>query len=207
MFNTSYFNVLQDYMQSPEKIILEGEKLEYYNALYSMVCLSRKYGRGNTISVFMKEPFNCTRKVARRMYDEAVNLFFEDDSISNKAHRNQMFQELRAAAQVTLRMARNNKDMEIYGRLMEQAYRVKGLDKHDEKERDVPPAKPITIFTLDPKQVGLKQEDRLLLGSQIDSIPDIPYREKERLKAEAMAKNIDIIEMLDDTEEKVKDID
>lgn len=207
MFDKSYFHELQDYLQSSERDNLEGDKLEYYNALYTMVAMSRKYGRNKTIVTFMHAPFDCTRRTARRMYDEAVNLFFEDDTISNKAHRNQMYQELRAAATVVLRNSKTPKDMEVYGRLMEQAAKVKGLDKPDEKVRDVPPAKPITIYSVDPKMIGMRSEDRKMLAAQIDSIPDISMSEKARLQEEAMVKEINFTRLLDDTEEKTQDID
>jgi hypothetical protein len=207
MFEKSYFHELQDYLQSSQKDDLNGDKLDYYNALYTMIGLNRKYGKDNTLLTFMRKPFNCTRRTVRRMFDEAVNLFFESDSIANNAHRNLMFQEIRSAALVTLRTARNSKDMEVYGKLMKQAYEIKGLDKPDEKERELPPKKPITIWTLDAEKVGLPSEDRKLLADQIDSIPDISVGEKERLKRESMAKNIDIVETLNDTEKKTKNID
>lgn len=207
MFEQSYFEELQDYLQSSARDELQGEKLEYYNALYTCICLNRKYGRENTIRALMAPPFGCTRRTARRMYTEAINLFYEQDDIDNKAYRNMMFQELRAAALTTIKMARNTKDMEVYGKLMKQAFEIKQLDKPDEKERDLPPIKPITIWSLDPQRVGLPAENRQLLERQIDNIPDITIAEKERLKRESMAKDIDIIEMLDDTEEKTQNID
>ena len=46
----------------------------------------------------------------------------------------------------------------------------------------------------------------LLLAAQIDSMPDIPSREKVRLKRDANVVDIDFEEMLDDQEEKTKDI-
>lgn len=207
MFEKSYYNELQDYLQSSERDDLEGDRLEYYNALYAMIGLNRKYGRDNTIKTFMHEPFNCSRRIARRMYDEAINLFYVNDDIDNNAYRNMMFQELRSAALVTIKMARDSKAMEVYGKLMKQAYEIKGLDKPDEKERDLPPIKPITIWSLDPEKVGLPHEDRKLLVQQIDGIPDIDTSEKERLKKESMAKDIDFIEMLDDTEKKTENFD
>ena len=55
---------------------------------------------------------------------------------------------------------------------------------------------------LDTQAVGMPQVNRQLLAEQIDSIPDIPEREKVRLKRDAQ-----VIEMLDDQETKTKDID
>jgi hypothetical protein len=207
MFDKSYFNDLQNYLQSSNKDDLDGERLQYYNALYTIIGLNRKYGRDNAIRTFMHPPFNCTRRVARRMYDEAINLFFESDDISNKAHRNLMFQQLQSAALVVLKTARTAKDMEVYGKLMKQASDIKGLDKPDEEQRELPPRKPVVVWSLDPQQIGLQSEDRKLLAAQIDEIPDISVAEKERLKQESMAKEIDITEILDDTETKTQNID
>ena len=44
------------------------------------------------------------------------------------------------------------------------------------------------------------------MAAQIDSMPDIPSREKVRLKRDANVVDIDFEEMLDDQEEKTKDI-
>ena len=57
-----------------------------------------------------------------------------------------------------------------------------------------------------PEKVGLPSANRNLLAAQIDSMPDIPSREKVRLKRDANVVDIDFEEMLDDQEEKTKDI-
>jgi len=95
----------------------------------------------------------------------------------------------------------------VYGKLMKQASDIKGLDKPDEEQRELPPRKPVVVWSLDPQQIGLQSEDRKLLAAQIDEIPDISVAEKERLKQESMAKEIDITEILDDTETKTQNID
>lgn len=176
-------------------------------ALYALIGIQRKYGKDNAISFLMHDPFQVKRAKAREMYNEAINLFFADDSVENNAHRNMMYDNLQKAAQVVLMNAHSSKDMEVYGNLMVQAAKIKQLDKPDPQKRKEVNEKPIKIYMLDTQAVGIPQVNRQLLAEQIDSIPDIPEREKVRLKRDAQVIDVDIIEMLDDQETKTKDID
>ncbi|RHH50006.1 hypothetical protein DW206_05045 [Bacteroides ovatus] len=207
MFETSYFDRLQDYLASGCTMELTGDEMDYYNALYALIGIQRKYGKDNAISFLMHDPFQVKRARAREMYNEAINLFFANDSVENNAHRNMMYDNLQKAAQVVLMNAHSSKDMEVYGNLMIQAAKIKQLDKPDPQKRKEVNEKPIKIYMLDTQAVGMPQVNRQLLAEQIDSIPDIPEREKVRLKRDAQVIDVDIIEMLDDQETKTKDID
>ena len=207
MFETSYFDRLQDYLASGCTMELTDDEMDYYNALYALIGIQRKYGKDNAISFLMHDPFQVKRAKAREMYNEAINLFFGDDSVENNAHRNMMYDNLQKAAQVVLMNAHSSKDMEVYGNLMVQAAKIKQLDKPDPQKRKEVNEKPIKIYMLDTQAVGIPQVNRQLLAEQIDSIPDIPEREKVRLKRDAQVIDVDIIEMLDDQETKTKDID
>lgn len=207
MFETSYFDRLQDYLASGCTMELTDDEVDYYNALYALIGIQRKYGKDNAISFLMHDPFLVKRARAREMYNEAINLFFANDSIENNAHRNMMYDNLQKAAQVVLMNAHSSKDMEVYGNLMIQAAKIKQLDKPDPQKRKEVNEKPIKIYMLDTQAVGMPQVNRQLLAEQIDSIPDIPEREKVRLKRDAQVIDVDIIEMLDDQETKTKDID
>ena len=207
MFETSYFDRLQDYLASGCSMELTDDEMDYYNALYALIGIQRKYGKDNAISFLMHNPFQVKRARAREMYNEAINLFFADDSVENNAHRNMMYDNLQKAAQVVLMNAHSSKDMEVYGKLMIQAAKIKQLDKPDPQKRKEVNDKPIKIYMLDTQAVGIPQVNRQLIAEQIDSIPDIPEPEKVRLKRDAQVIDVDIIEMLDDQETKTKDID
>lgn len=205
MFDKSYFDILQDYIASGCTIELTDEEIEYYNALYALVGLNRKYGKDNAIAFLMHEPFNVERMRANRMYSEAINLFYLNDTIENNAHRNMMYDNLMKAAQVVLNNAVSAKDMEVYGNLTVQAAKIKQLDKPDVVKPKEITEKPIKIYDLNPEVVGLPSVNRQLLAAQIDAIQDISVREKTRLKRDAQVIDVDIEEMLDDQEEKTKD--
>lgn len=207
MFESSCFDQLQDYIASGCTIELTDEEMNYYNALYALIGIHRKYGKDNAISFLMHDPFNVKRQRAREMYSEAVNLFFADDSIENNAHRNMMYDELIKAAQVVKITARSSKDMEIFGNIMAQAFKIKQLDKPDPKKKEEIKDRNIKVYMLDTEAVGIPKIDRTKLAAQIDAIQDIPERERIRLKRDAKVIDVDIIEMLDDQENKTKDFD
>lgn len=204
MFDKSYFERLQDYIQSGCKYQLSPEEQEYYNALFAMVGITRKYGKDRAISMLMHEPFNCSRPRAREMYYEAVNLFYLDDTIEPAAHRNMIFDSLMKAAQAVLLSSTSAKDMEVYGNLLTQAWKVKQLDKPDKVKRQEIKEKDIKIYTLDSNLIGVPSIDRNVLAKQIDSIPDITENDRSRLKRDAMAVDINFEEILDDTQEKTE---
>lgn len=205
MFDKSYFDTLQDYIASGCTMELTADELDYYNALYALVGINRKYGKDNAVAFLMHEPFNVERMRARKMYSEAINLFYLNDTIENNAHRNLMYDNLMKAAQVVLQNAVNSKDMEVYGNLNIQAAKIKQLDKPDPVKPKEIDEKPIKIYDLNPEAVGLDAANRQILAAQIDSV-DLPEREKVRLKRDANIVDIDFEEMLNDQEEKTKDI-
>lgn len=205
MFDKSYFDTLQDYIASGCTMELTADELDYYNALYALVGINRKYGKDNAIAFLMHEPFNVERLRARKMYSEAINLFYLNDAIENNAHRNLMYDNLMKAAQVVLQNAVSSKDMEVYGNLNIQAAKIKQLDKPDPVKPKEIDEKPIKIYDLNPEAVGLDAANRQILAAQIDSV-DLPEREKVRLKRDANIVDIDFEEMLNDQEEKTKDI-
>lgn len=204
MFEKSYYEQLQDYIESGCKYQLTPEEQDYYNALFAVVGITRKYGKDRAVSLLMHEPFSCSRPVARRMYFEAVNLFYLDDTIEPAAHRNMIFDNLMKAAQTVLLSSKTSKDMEIYGNLLTQAWKVKQLDKPDKIKRQEIKEKDIKVYTLDSSLIGVPSINRLELAQQIDAIPDLSAKDRERLKRDAMVVDINFEDIIDDTQEKTE---
>ena len=205
MFETSHYDTLQDYLASGCTLELTEEELAYYNALYALVGIHRKYGKDNAIAFLMHPPFNVDRGRARRMYAEALNLFYLNDTVENDAYRSIIFDNLQKAALAVLQNATCAKDLEVYGNLQVQAAKVKQLDKPDPVKTKQIDDKPIKWYDLSPESVGLPAANRTNLARQIDQMDDLPEREKVRLRRDANIEDINFEEMLDDTEEKTKD--
>ena len=185
MFEKSYFDRLQDYIESGCQNELTAEEQEYYNALYAVVGINRKYGKDRAIAFLMHKPFGCTRPRAREMYNEAVNLFFADDTIENRAHRNMIFENL--------------KRLQVLGKITRVGGRKMGEWKIKRKEMK---EKEIKVYTLDSDKIGIPRIDRTELAAQIDSIENLSERDRTRIKADAGVIDVNFEEMLDDTQEK-----
>jgi len=203
-FDNSYYDRLQDYIQSGCETELNQDELDYYNALYAMLGIYRKYGRQNAINVMINPPFSTTRRVANRMMDETINLFYLNDKIEKEAYRNMIFNNLDNAAKVVLRTAKSVESMEIYGKLMMQAYKVKGLDQPDEKKEVVQDEKEIKIYSLNPQAVGIPSINRDEIAGIIDNLK-VSEKDRTRIKQDANIEDVDFEEVIDDTKDKTKD--
>ena len=106
MFEKSHYDTLQDYLASGCTMQLTDEELDYYNALYALVGIHRKYGKDNAIAFLMHPPFNVPQAKAQRMYAEALNLFYLNDTVENDAYRNIIFDNLQKAALAVLQEGR-----------------------------------------------------------------------------------------------------
>jgi hypothetical protein len=200
-FSESHFDKLQDYAQKGFKGNLSKEEQEYYNTLLAVLGVYRKYGRQGAIRMLMVEPFFCTRRVATRMFDESINLFYADDSVERKAWRNLMFEEMRLAALSILKtVGITPDDFETYRRLMESAYKFKQLEAPDPEKPDnlEKRLKGIKLYMLNGHMLGLANINRDEVGSLIDNL-DVSERDKERLKTDAGLKPVDIDNILDNT--------
>lgn len=199
-FNESVFDKLQDYAQEGFKGELSDYEQEYYQALYTQLGVYRKYGRSAAIHFLMRMPFNCSRKTATRMLDEAVNLFYAEDNVKRSAWRNLMFEEMRNAALSILKTdGITPDDMETYRRLMESAYKFKQLDQPDVEEPDDEKRhKEIKVYELSGKRLGLPNIDRHEVASLIDSL-NVNEEQKERLKRDAGVNPVDINDVLQNT--------
>ena len=203
-FDISYYDRLQDYIQSGCEIDLNQDELDYYNALYAMLGIYRKYGRQNAINMMINPPFSTSRRIANRMMDETINLFYLNDKIEKEAYRNMIFNNLDNAAKVVSRTAKSVESMEIYGKLMMQAYKVKGLDQPDEKKEVVQDEKEIKIYSLNPQSVGIPSINRDEIASIIDNLK-VSEKDRSRIKQDANIEDVDFEEVIDDTKDKTQD--
>lgn len=200
-FRASHLERLQDYLQEKCASELTPEEQQYYDALVMTVGVYRKYGRQQAVHFLMADPFRCSRAVAVRMTDDAVNLFYLDDGIERQAWRNLMFEEMRNAALAILRQQTiSADDLEVYGRLMDRAYKFKQLDKPDPENPAVQAAgmQEIKVYSLSGRQLGLPEVNRNELAQLIDRL-DQPDAVKERLRVDAGLKEADLDQLIDDT--------
>jgi hypothetical protein len=202
-FKKSHFDKLQDYIQAGSSLELTEEEQCYLDVLYLLNSLRRKYGKENAIAFVQRPPYGLSYRRSRLMYDEAINLFYLDDGIEKQAHRNMLFEQLLSAAAIIMKTAETPKDLEIYGDLISRAHKIKGLDVPEApKVPEALYAKPIKIYSLSPKAIGLTNADRNALAERIDAL-EVPEVEKRRFRQESGVEDVNFLEMLDDQESKI----
>ena len=202
-YKTSHFDTLQDYIQSGSTERLTDDEQKYLDVLHLLNTLNRKYGKENAIAFIQHPPINIPYRKAREMFDECINLFYSFDNIEPQAHRNAMYEDIRAAANVVKLTAKSSKDMEVYGDLMTKAFKIKGLDIPEPAR--IPEGlykKPFKIYSLNPGSIGLMRENRNELAEQIDNL-GISEQEKKRIRMESGVEKVNFLELFDEQENKV----
>lgn len=153
----------------------------------------RHFSREQIIKLLQGPPWGLSYFLAAKRYSDAVNFFYIDVKITKEAFRNMYAEKLDRVAELVLKTATNSKDLDIYKNFIYAARDMRQLNLA-EKE-DIPDGfskKPNKVYILNPELVGRKKADRNLLASHIDSL-DIPEKEKQRVKADAMITDIDFL--------------
>jgi len=205
MFKDSCFDRLQDWIQEGSQPgVLTDNETAYYNALYAMLGVYRKYGRTNAINWVMQQ-FQESRKIAERMFAESINLFFADDGVKKSAYINLIFNNLMEMALVLKKNAKTADDIEVIGKLYERAAKIKKLDEPEEQLPKDTAKKSIKIYTLDAAKVGIPKINRDEIARQIDEMA-IDDEQKIRIKVDAGLADSNLEQMIDDTQKRTEDI-
>jgi hypothetical protein len=195
---------IQEYIQSGSINKISKEEAIYIDALTLFNSMGRKYGRRNTIAFFTRPPFGLKYARASEMYDEAINLFNLDRSVEKKALRNKFAENIEEAARIVRDNAATSRDWEVYGDLMMKAAKLLELDKEEPPKLPAEAyQKPIMVYSLETDKIGLPNINRQLVASQIEEL-EIPERDKNRLKQDAMILPINLEEKLHELEEESK---
>ena len=160
--------------------------------------MRRRYGLNETITFFIKPPFNISLYRTKQMFEESINLFYSDEILDKRAARNLKAEQFEQAAQLALEACQSVKDLEIYRALLWDSYKARQLDQPDPLE--IPKElyeRPIKIYSLNPRQIKLPEIDRNALAAEIDSL-DETANNKKRWKQEGMIEDVDFIEMMND---------
>ena len=129
--------------------------------------------------------------MANKLYNQTVEYFYCSTEISKKAYRNMYADKLDELAAVARQLVKDPKDAKYVADIEEKAARARGLDEPDTPE--LPAAlfeKPFKLYGMDPEFLGMAPINRLLLAQQIDELPDLSEREKDRLKSDAAINQI-----------------
>ena len=173
---------------------LTDEMIEYMELLRIIHGWSfRHFTRDQIIKLLQSPPWSLSYYVAAKRYSDAVNFFYIDTKITKEAFRNMYAEKMDRVADLVLKTATCSKDLDVWKNMI---YAIKDLRQLDVPEKeDIPDEffkKPIKVYVLNPELVGRKKADRNKLARHIDNL-DIPEKDKQRVKADAMIEDIDFL--------------
>ena len=224
-YSESHFLALQDHIAEGSKKVLSVEQQEYMDLLYATVGMVRKYGRENTISWLIKER-DCSRHVAQRIYEEAINLFYADDKVTQDAGRNLLFQKLMEAAHVMEgqfflepdeeenpdenRKKPTAKDYEAYAKLIGQAAKIKRLDQADPMPRMAIQNNQVNYYGSNPGDAQMPDTNRQVIAAEVEKFLEQKgigksIRDGLMMDLGVMPLNVDIV--LDRSIEAAKEVE
>lgn len=178
------------------------EELAHYLSLLEVVraLMSKNQPKNYILTVLTSTPYHLSDYKARKVYADSINFFFIDSEVKKSAWRNLYAEKLEKAAEFTLSVAKTVKDIEVYTKIIKEAFLMRELNEKDVD--DFPNEvfeKPNKIYSLTPEDIGLPSIDRNLLAAQIDQLP-INENEKLKVRRDATIEKPKLL--LDDFEEK-----
>lgn len=148
----------------------------------------------------LKSTYNLSDWMARRIYDDTINFFYSDNSVTPVAWSNLYAEKLEKMADMAFATG-HFRD----GRaLLADAAKLRGC--FDESAPEIPEEllqqKSAIIYTADATTLGAPAADRDEVNEFIDSIPDVPRMTVDRVKEDAgIAKKNLLKRMIEDAKE------
>ncbi len=178
--------VLQDWIQKgkagnmPEPMILYLEQLDFARAQWNQASSPQKI-----IKALQTHYEDLDKLTAKSRFEDALTFFYLDKNVKQQIWRNALFEKQMQLAEATILSATKPEDYDTASKILERAYRMKGLDK--DEEESVPDSVfqlPTTVLSLRPEDIGMQSANRNALAKMIDNM-NIEESEKIRIKQDA----------------------
>jgi hypothetical protein len=188
---------------------LSPDEREYFNLMELVRGLrarmmmpggNRIVTKAGIIKILKSDAYGLSDWMARRVYADALNFFYSDDSVAPRAWANLYAERLEKWADLAASMG---KLKEARSFLIEAA-RLRGC--YDEAKPEIPQelldASPVVLYTNDAESMGAPKADRREIEAFIDSIPEIPEISRQRVNEDAGIKRRDLFRrIVDDVKE------
>lgn len=146
---------------------------------------------------------NLSRYKAGKIYDEAIEYFYSDTTISKTAWRNVYADMMDKMINVAAQLVRDIQGAEKVAKMAKEAAVLRGVDLPDKEEmpKDLD-KRPFVVYSTDAEMLGLPKANRTRLAQMIDALPDLSEKERIRIKSEAQILPIKVF--LDEQEDPRK---
>ncbi len=177
-----------DMSNVPEEIVFYLQEME------KVLGMSRRFdkysGRDGVINHLVKFD-GYSQYLASKLYDDTIEYFYFDRGISFKSYVNRISEKMEKAADLALLMAENTNDVVKSIGAYKQVIEVieKAKDNGDEIPQELLD-KPVKLYTMVAKDLGLPEANRYELGRFIDELPDLTEAQRMKAKRDAQLKPI-----------------
>ncbi len=150
--------------------------------------------KAGIIKLLKSDQYGLSDWMARQIYSDALNFFYSEDNVRPRAWANLYAEKLEKYAD----LAAASGNLKTAANLIERAAKLRGC--FDEAAPEIPEEllsqTPVEIYTTDAESMGAPKTDRRELENFIDSIPDIPTIQRQRIKEDAGIKKRDLLNRL-----------
>ncbi len=179
------YDQLQAYIVSGQQGDIPAELVEYMSHLELVRSMYDKYqSKPAILKVLRSSAYGYTEYMARKIFTEALNFFYADNSVKREAWGNIYADKLDNLALLAI----ESDDWEGARRCFVDAAKFRMTE---DEQKDIPEElldrRPV-FYTLNPEDVGLpKSVNRHKLARWIDSLPDIDQADRARIHRDAQS--------------------
>jgi len=180
---------IHDYVETGDMNNAPPDLVDYLDALEKVRSMKRSISQFASKEHIMKHLQKINRlsfPIATKIYNDAIEYFYLDDTISKEAYRNMYADDQDEDIALARLAAKGIEDLDRISKMRERAYKFRKLDETDVE--DFPEGlfdKPFKIYTTDAEQVGIIKADRREVAGFIDKLTDLTELQKDILKREA----------------------
>lgn len=127
-----------------------------------------------------------SRYFATKLYNNAIEYFYCDTTISKAAWRNVYAEKMEKTINFAIATMKDTSDAAKVGKMIAELGKLRQLDQPDLD--DFPSElfdKPFKLYTLDPEMAGIPKADRRGVADFIDGLPELTELQRETIKREA----------------------
>ena len=129
-----------------------------------------------------------SRYFATKLYNQAMEYFYCDVTISKAAWRNIYAEKMEKVIAFAIQTMKDTSDAAKVGKMIADLGKLRNLDQPDME--DLPEGlftRPFKLYTMNPEDVGIAKADRREIAAFIDGLPELTELERDIIKREAGA--------------------
>ncbi|MDM1536371.1 hypothetical protein [Myroides odoratimimus] len=162
------------------------EYLELLDKVRGMNLRIDKFGSKEAIVKHLILVDKLSRYKANQVYDEAIEYFYSDSTISKQAWRSLYAEKADKALNFAMLQIRDINDASKVAKMAHDIAILRGINEPDkEKLPDELFLKQFVVYSTDAETLGLPKANRNVLAEFIDSLPELTEKERIRIKQEA----------------------